>query len=105
MNIIKPGWKCSEFWFTLASFLCSGLYLLGTLDKTQQDDTTEVLTHAMESIVLISGQTAIFWKYIKSRSEVKQAFWNNSKEKKNVSKRSNNKRSPKTNRPNKTSAK
>ena len=103
--MVKPGYKTSEFWFTLASFLCSGLYLLGALDKTQQDDTAETLTHAMESIVLISGQAVIFWKYINSRSEVKQAFWNNSKEKKNVSKRSNNKRSPKTNRPNKTSTK
>ena len=103
--MVKPGYKTSEFWFTLASFLCSGLYLLGALDKTQQDDTTETLTHAMESIVLISGQAVIFWKYINSRSEVKKAFWNSSKEKKNVSKRISNKRSPKTNRPNKTSAK
>ena len=78
-NVYKPGYKTSEFWFTLVSFLCSGLYLLGMLNKEQQETSAEVVSHAIESIILVGGQVAIFLKYMKSRSEVKKAVLNQPK--------------------------
>jgi hypothetical protein len=68
----KPGYKTSEFWVTLISFVCSGLYLIGIISFEDSNSTTGVLAHAVESIILIAGQAAIFMGYIKSRSVVKQ---------------------------------
>ena len=68
----KPGYKTSEFWVTLISFVCSGLYLIGIISFEDSNSTTDVLAHAVESIILIAGQAAIFIGYIRSRSVVKQ---------------------------------
>lgn len=68
----KPGYKTSEFWVTLISFVCSGLYLIGIISLDDSNSTSQVLAHGVESIILIAGQAAIFMRYIKSRSEVKQ---------------------------------
>jgi len=73
---IKPGYKTSEFWFTLVSFIFSGLYLLGLIgDMSQKEDLIRDVSHGVESIILISGQLAILWKYINSRKEIKKN-WN-----------------------------
>ena len=70
---IKSGYKTSEFWFTLVSFLFSGLYLTGLLTENEQkEELISVVSHAVESIILISGQVWILAKYIKGRSEVKK---------------------------------
>lgn len=76
----KPGYKTSEFWVTLISFMCSGLYLIGIISFEDRNSTTDVLAHAIESIILIAGQAAIFMGYIKSRSVVKQKVLEESKE-------------------------
>jgi hypothetical protein len=69
----KAGYKTSEFWFTLVSFLFSGLYLTGLLKENQQkEELITIVSHAVESIILISGQVWILAKYIKGRSEVKK---------------------------------
>ena len=34
--MVKPGYKTSEFWFTLVSFVFSGAYLFGILDDFNQ---------------------------------------------------------------------
>ena len=67
----KPGYKTSEFWFTLVTFLCSGLFLGGIISNEDKESTISVLSHTIESIILVSGQTAIFWKYFKGRTEIK----------------------------------
>lgn len=75
--MIKPGYKTSEFWFTMVSFIFSGLYLLGLIgDITQKEDLIRDVSHGVESIILIGGQLAILWKYINSRKEIKQTWWN-----------------------------
>ena len=39
----KPGYKTSEFWFTLVSFIFSGLFLFGVIDNPDtKDDLTDV---------------------------------------------------------------
>lgn len=75
--MVKPGYKTSEFWFTMVSFIFSGLYLLGLIgDITQKEDLIRDVSHGVESIILIGGQLAILWKYINSRKEIKQTWWN-----------------------------
>ena len=70
---VKAGYKTSEFWFTLVSFLFSGLYLTGLLKENEQkEELITIVSHAVESVILISGQVWILAKYIKGRSEVKK---------------------------------
>ena len=63
--MIKPGYKSSEFWFTLVSFIFSGLYLVGIIgDVSQKDELISNVSHAVESSILIGGQLLILYKYI-----------------------------------------
>ncbi len=71
--MMKPGYKTSEFWFTLVSFIFSGLYLTGLMSENgHKEELITTVSHAVESVILISGQCFIFYKYIKGRSEVKR---------------------------------
>jgi competence ComEA-like helix-hairpin-helix protein len=71
MNL-KPGYKTSEFWFTLVSFIFSGLFLLGIIgDHSQKEELISNVSHAVESIILIGGQLIILRKYISSREKEK----------------------------------
>jgi hypothetical protein len=72
--MVKPGYRTSEFWFTLVSFLFSGLYLIGLFgeDVQQKDDLIRDVSHGVESVILISGQLALLWKYVNSRKEIKK---------------------------------
>jgi hypothetical protein len=75
--MVKPGYRTSEFWFTLVSFLFSGLYLIGLFgeDVQQKDDLIRDVSHGVESVILISGQLALLWKYVNSRKEIKKTWW------------------------------
>jgi len=107
--MIKPGYRTSEFWFTLVSFVFSGLYLVGLIgDNSQKEDLIRDVSHGVESMILIGGQLAILYKYINSRKEIKKVWKENDKqpvevkpkkrEPKNANKpRSNKSRSRKTN--------
>lgn len=101
---IKAGYKTSEFWFTLVSFIFSGLYLTGILKENEhKEELITVVSHAVESVILISGQVFILYKYIKGRTEVKKIaettkINSESEDSKNVTKpRTNKTRSRKTN--------
>jgi hypothetical protein len=106
--MIKPGYRTSEFWFTVVSFIFSGLYLIGIIgDNSQKEDLIRDVSHGVESIILIGGQLAILYKYINSRKEIKNTWEEHHSsetepekvpEKKNVNKQRPNKgRSRKTN--------
>lgn len=74
--MIKPGYRTSEFWFTLVSFLFSGAYLLGLLESNnQKEDLINETSKGLEAIVLIIGQLTVLFKYIKGRSEIKKVWW------------------------------
>lgn len=76
----KPGYKTSEFWFTLVSFIFSGLFLLGVIgENSQKEELISNVSHAVESCILIGGQLLILYKYIKGRSNVKSAWWETQK--------------------------
>lgn len=74
---MKPGYKTSEFWFTLVSFIFSGFFLLGIIgDNTHKEELITVVSHVVESIILIGGQFFIFARYLKGRTEVKKIVEN-----------------------------
>lgn len=89
--MIKPGYKTSEFWFTVVSFIFSGLYLIGLIgDNAQKEDLIQDVSHGVESVILIGGQLAILWKYINSRKEIKKTWWNTAdKEERKIADKSN----------------
>lgn len=74
--MIKPGYRTSEFWFTLVSFLFSGLYLCGLLDSNaQKEDLIVETSKGLEATILIIGQLTVLFKYINGRTKLKQAWW------------------------------
>lgn len=71
----KPGYKTSEFWFTLVSFVFSGLFLIGIIgDPSQKEELIRDVTHGVESIILIGGQCLILYRYIKGRDDIKKTL-------------------------------
>jgi competence ComEA-like helix-hairpin-helix protein len=69
---MKPSYKTSEFWFTLVSFIISGLFLFGVItDIDTKDDLIDAISHGVESIILIGGQATILYRYINNRKEEK----------------------------------
>lgn len=79
--MLKPGWKSSEFWFTLVSFIFSGLFLLGVIgENAHKEELISNVSHAVESSILIGGQLLILWKYISSRKDIKKTWSENHKD-------------------------
>jgi hypothetical protein len=69
----KPGYKSSEFWFTVVSFIFSGLYLIGAIgDSSYKDELIRDVSHGVESTILIGGQLLILYRYIQGRNEIKK---------------------------------
>ena len=76
--MIKPGYRTSEFWFTLVSFLFSGAYLLGLIsDNSQKEDLIAETTKGLEALILIIGQLTVLFRYIKGRNDIKKIWWSN----------------------------
>jgi hypothetical protein len=110
--MIKPGYKTSEFWFTLVSFIFSGAFLLGVIsNNSQKEDLIAETSKGLEALILIIGQLAVLFRYIKGRNEIKKIVSENNNElikqqepikitrrKNNVKSRSNKTRSRKTNK-------
>lgn len=77
MKTIKPGYKTSEFWFTLVSFIFSGLYLTGLItENSQKEDLIQETTRGVEAAILIIGQLTVLYRYVKGRTEIKKTWWN-----------------------------
>lgn len=75
---IKPGYKTSEFWFTVVSFIFSGLYLVGLIgENDQKEDLIQETSRGLEALILIIGQLTVLFRYIKGRTEIKKIWWSN----------------------------
>jgi hypothetical protein len=74
--MIKPGYRTSEFWFTLVSFIFSGAYLFGVLDDfNHKEDLIQETSKGLEAAILIIGQLTLLFKYIKGRTDLKKTWW------------------------------
>ena len=68
----KPGYKTSEFWLTLISFIFSGLFLFGVIKEPDtKDELIDVFGHVTESVILLGGQAIVLARYIRKRKEEK----------------------------------
>lgn len=68
----QPAYKTSEFWFTLVSFIISGLFIVGVITEPDtKDELISVVSHAVESVILIGGQFVVLSRYLKKRNEQK----------------------------------
>ena len=75
------GYQTSEFWFTLVSFIISGLFIFGVITEADtKDDLISVSTHVVESIILLGGQFALFSRYRSRRKREQQENHEVSKE-------------------------
>jgi len=72
---MKKNYQTSEFWFTVVSFVFSGLFILGFIkDFDQKEELISDISHGVESVFLLSGQAVVLYKYLKSRNEQKKAL-------------------------------
>jgi len=70
---VKAGYRTSEFWFTLVSFIFSGLFLMGIIgDYSQKEELIRDINHGVESVILIGGQLFVLYRYVKGRNEIKK---------------------------------
>lgn len=98
--MIKPGYRTSEFWFTLVSFLFSGLYLCGLLeDNDQKENLIHETSRGLEATILIIGQLTVLFKYINGRTKLKQTWWSTAtpEERKEADRKNRRKKSVKRN--------
>lgn len=100
--MIKPGYRTSEFWLTVVSFVFSGLYLIGLLDDhSQKEDLIAETSRGVEAVILVLGQLTVLFRYIKGRTEVKKVWCSTAteqerKEANKVNARKRKPRKPKT---------
>jgi hypothetical protein len=74
--MVKPGYRTSEFWFTMVSFIFSGLYLMGIIgENSQKEDLIQETSRGLEATILIIGQLTVLFKYIKGRTDLKKTWW------------------------------
>jgi len=74
--MVKPGYKTSEFWFTMVSFIFSGLYLMGLIgENSQKEDLIQETSRGLEATILIIGQLTVLFKYVKGRTDLKKTWW------------------------------
>lgn len=69
---MKPGWQTSEFWMLLAVQLVALLVLTGVLTPLQGQEAKDIIAKAIEAVIALVVQGATLWKYISSRTELKQ---------------------------------
>jgi hypothetical protein len=96
--MVKPGYRTSEFWFTMVSFVFSGLYLVGLIsENTQKENLIQETTRGVEATILIIGQLTVLFKYINGRTDLKKTWWNTATpEERKVANKANDRRKKKT---------
>lgn len=95
---IKPGYRTSEFWFTLVSFIFSGLFLTGVIGENQvKEDLIQETSRGLEAAILIGGQLVVLCRYIRGRNELKKLWWDTASEEERLTviDKGENKRGPK----------
>lgn len=71
-NEIKSGYKTTEFWLTVGTFITSGLFLLGVIGPDTRDSLTGTSHQTVETISMVIAQSAVLVRYISARKAEKQ---------------------------------
>lgn len=71
MNDLRPGWRSSEFWATLAGLLVSALVMFGVVKPHEHQEVAETVTQCVAAAVALVTAAAPLVTYIKSRTHLK----------------------------------
>lgn len=68
---VKPGWKTTEFWLTLAGQTVAILVVVGVVKPSEQPSLSDSLTRGVEAVfaLLVSGATIL--SYVSGRVRLK----------------------------------
>lgn len=72
MSDEKPGWMTTEFWLTLVAQAVALLVLFGVISVADKDSVTGTMGRAVENVFAVVASFVSIWKYIQSRTDVKQ---------------------------------
>lgn len=72
MNELKPGWKTSEAWVTLAMMLIGLLVASGVISPGDRASVEAFAVQGIMAIVALCGSAIAAWQYIHSRTEAKR---------------------------------
>jgi len=69
----KNGWQTSEFWKSLIPQVFAALLLMHVVSGTDATTMSDALVKIVEAVFSLAGSAAVVWKYIDSRTRVKEA--------------------------------
>ncbi len=72
-NELKPGYLTTEFWQALIAQVTAIAVLLGVLAPDEAESLGEALVQIAGAVLVMVAQVAIVWKYLASRTAVKEA--------------------------------
>ena len=73
-KIVKPGWRTTEFWVTIATIMTSLMFLGGVISRENLPDINYNITNTIDAGFLIAGNIIIACKYYQSRNQVKTKY-------------------------------
>lgn len=70
MNMAKPAWQTSQFWYTLAATLVSFLVTLGFVSAANQAGLEGAISRAIEAVGGLIAAVAAIWRYTAFREQM-----------------------------------
>ena len=71
MNELKPGYKTTEFWLTVAVQILPMLVIFNVLSQPEADTLSQSIQQAVQAVAALATALAPIWRYIESRKAVK----------------------------------
>jgi hypothetical protein len=68
---VKPGWKTTEFWLTVAFQMLPLMVIFGALSQDEVESLSVAITEAVKAITALIIAAAPLWKYIEGRTALK----------------------------------
>lgn len=70
---LKSGVRTTEFWITLAAQVIPVLVIVGLLTADEAVTINETIVEAIKAVFALAASLGIIWKYVDSRTRVKEA--------------------------------
>ncbi len=71
---MKPGYRTTEFWITLATQVLTLLAVTGWISGADRDNLTSAVTQAITAVFSLLTSAGVVKQYIQSRAHVKTAM-------------------------------
>lgn len=70
---MKSGVRTTEFWIALAAQIIPVLVIVGLLTADEAVTINETIVEAIKAVFALAASLGIIWKYIDSRTRIKEA--------------------------------